>query len=91
MPKPRKKNTGKDGKQKNRKQQASDLKAAPWISMRSGLQIITITSIGMAILTAYQVIPQRGWLEGIFWGLLFGVLIWAVFFGFLFFNRLIKR
>jgi len=53
--------------------------AQPWISMHTGLKIITVASIAMAVLTAWQVIPSKGWLEGILWGLLFGVLIWAIF------------
>ena len=63
----------------------------PWISMSSGLRIVAIASIGMAILTAWEVVPQKGWLEGILWGLLFGALIWVIFFGMLFFNRLMRR
>jgi uncharacterized membrane protein len=67
------------------------LPAEPWISMRSGTIIITFTSIGMAVLTAIQVIPVRGWVEGVLWGLLFGGLIWAIFFGLIFVNRFLKR
>ena len=63
----------------------------PWISMRGGLKIITITSVAMVVLTAWQVIPSRGWLEGILWGLLFGALIWAVFFGNILINRFLRR
>ncbi|HEX6034513.1 MAG TPA: hypothetical protein VFY83_08765 [Anaerolineales bacterium] len=63
----------------------------PWISMRSGLKIIAVTSIGMAVLTAWQVIPSKGWLEGIFWGLLFGGLIWAIFFGNMLITRFLRR
>jgi len=63
----------------------------PWISMRSGLKIITVTSIAMAVLTAWQVIPSKGWLEGILWGLLFGALIWAIFFGNILINRFLRR
>jgi hypothetical protein len=63
----------------------------PWISMRSGVKIIAITSLGMAALTAWQAIPSKGWLEGILWGLLFGALIWAVFFGNIFINKLLRR
>jgi hypothetical protein len=62
-----------------------------WISMRTGVGLITVISIGMAVLTAWEAIPQKGWVEGILWGLLFGVLIWAVFFGMLAFNRFIRR
>lgn len=86
-----KKNTGKKGKPKTGKQNPSELKSGPWISMRTGLRVIAMTSIAMAILTAYQAIPQKGWLEGILWGLLFGGLIWVVFLGFYFFNRLLNR
>ncbi len=68
----------------------SDL-SQPWISMRAGLIIITITSLIMAGLTAWQVIPERGWLEGSLWGLLFGGLIWAIFFGNLLINKLLRR
>ncbi len=63
----------------------------PWISMRSGIIIIAIASLAMAGLTAWQVIPSRGWLEGILWGLLFGALIWVIFFGNLLLNRFLRR
>ena len=62
-----------------------------WISMRTGVGLITVISIGMAVLTAWNAIPQKGWVEGILWGLLFGILIWAVFFGALAFNRFVRR
>jgi uncharacterized membrane protein len=63
----------------------------PWISMRRALIVITLTSMGMAVLTAWEVVPVKGWIEGILWGLLFGVLIWIIFFGMIFFNRFIRR
>jgi hypothetical protein len=63
----------------------------PWISMRSGIIIIAITSLGMAVLTAIQVIPVKGWVEGLLWSLLFGALIWVVFFGMNFINRFFRR
>jgi hypothetical protein len=63
----------------------------PWISMRKGLIIIAITSVVMAILTAWQVVPIKGWLEGILWGLLFGALIWAIFFGNILINKFLRR
>jgi hypothetical protein len=63
----------------------------PWIPMRSGLIIIAITSVGMAVLTAWQVISLKGWLEGILWGLLFGALIWAIFFGNLLLNKFLRK
>ena len=77
--------------QKENTVKKSDLFAQPWISMRRALIVITLTSIGMAVLTAWEVIPVKGWIEGILWGLLFGVLIWIIFFGMIFFNRFIRR
>jgi hypothetical protein len=72
---------------KRKEQKVEDAIRQPWLSMRSGIKIIAFTSIAMAVLTAWQVIPSKGWLEGILWGLLFGVLIWAIFFG----NILLQR
>jgi uncharacterized membrane protein len=63
----------------------------PWISMRKGLIVIAITSVAMAVLTAWQVIPSKGWVEGILWGLLFGAIIWAIFFGNILINRLLHK
>ena len=63
----------------------------PWLSMRSAVIVMVFASLGMAVLTAAQVIPSKGVLEGILWGLLFGGLIWAIFFGNLLFNRLFRR
>ena len=59
--------------------------------MRRGLIIIAVTSVVMAVLTAWQVIPARGWLEGILWGLLFGAFIWAIFFGNILINRFLRK
>jgi hypothetical protein len=77
---------------KKRKQQKQEKSLnQPWIPMRKGLIIIAITSVAMAVLTAWQVIPSRGWVEGILWGLLFGALIWAIFFGNILINRFLRR
>lgn len=79
---------------KTKKEQDDELKKRlnqPWISMRRGLIIMTITSIAMAVLTAWQVIPSKGWLEGILWGLLFGGMVWAIFFGNILINKFLRR
>lgn len=81
----------KKNKQKAKEQKIEKSLNQPWISMRRGLIIIAITSVAMAVLTAWQAIPSKGWLEGILWGLLFGALIWAVFFGNILINRLLRR
>ncbi|HVP22096.1 MAG TPA: hypothetical protein VMS73_09580 [Anaerolineaceae bacterium] len=52
----------------------------PWISFKTGLIIITICSIGMAVFTAVQYVPAVGLTDGIIYGLLYGAMIWAVFF-----------
>jgi hypothetical protein len=78
--------------QPERQQKANKLAPnEPWIPMRNGIVIITITSIVMAGLTAIQVAPSRGWGEGLLWGLLFGGLIWAIFFGLILVNRFLRR
>lgn len=81
----------KKNKQKPKEQNVEQSLNQPWISMRSGLKIITVTSIAMVVLTAWQVIPSKGWLEGILWGLLFGALVWAVFFGNILITRFLRR
>jgi thiol:disulfide interchange protein len=63
----------------------------PWISMRSGMITMGITSLALAVFIAWQVIPSRGWLEGILWGLLFGALFWGIFFGNILLNKFLRK
>ena len=81
----------KNKKTNSDKNQKSKPGAEPWISMRSGLIIIAIASIAMAVLTAVQTVPVLGWVEGLLWSALFGALIWIIFFGMNFINRLFRR
>jgi hypothetical protein len=67
------------------------LGTTPWVSMRSGIIIISITSLGMMVLTAIQTVPIKGWAEGLLWGIFFGALIWAIFFGLIFINRFLRH
>ncbi|MGB8644357.1 MAG: hypothetical protein WCF84_03920 [Anaerolineae bacterium] len=76
---------------KRRPSPTAELAAGPWIPMRSGLVIISITSIGMALLTTVQAWDNKSPLESILWGLAFGAMIWAIFGGILLFNRWIGR
>ncbi len=62
----------------------------PWITMKTGIRAISVISILMVGLVAYEVIPTKGWVQGILYGLLFGVMIWAVFFIMQIFFRIIK-
>jgi len=63
----------------------------PWIPMRSGYILITITSILMAIFTTWQIWPSMEWWKAIGWGLIFGGAIWLIFFGGILFNRFMRR
>jgi len=65
--------------------------AQPWISMRNAIIVISFTSVGMAVLTGIQVVPAKGWGEGLLWSLLFGGMIWAIFFGLFFVNKILRR
>ncbi len=78
-------------KSKKKQTPAETPQYGPWMSMRTGLIVITVTSIAMAVLTTIQVWDTRPPFEAIFWGIVFGALIWAVFLGMLFFNRLMGR
>jgi hypothetical protein len=88
MAKQSKKSSGKE------KEQSTKLSSQPtgaWIQMKTGLILISILSIGMAVLTAWQSIPVKGWFEGILWGVIFGGSIWIIFLGFLFYGRLFRK
>jgi hypothetical protein len=62
-----------------------------WISMRIGVIVMGIVSIGMAALTAYNAIPSVGVWEGILWGLLFGGSLWIIFLIAILFHRFMRR
>ncbi len=78
----------KKSKQKSKNQATEQVPLnKPWISMRAGIITITIVSLAMAVLTAWEVVPAKGLTQGILYGILFGVLIWIIFFGFILFRR----
>jgi hypothetical protein len=62
-----------------------------WISMRSGLIVVSILSVGLTILIAKTTVPAIGWGEGLLWAIGFGAAIWVVFFGYYLFNRLVRN
>ena len=81
-----------NNKNKTKKQkEEQSLPARPWVSMRGAMIIMAITSLALAILIAWQVIPANGWLEGILWGLLFGGMIWVIFFGNLWVSKKLRK
>ena len=63
----------------------------PWMPMRTGIIIIAITSVAMAVLTTVQYWSYNPPQNAIMGGLVWGALIWAVFIGMLLFNRFIGR
>lgn len=62
----------------------------PWLSMRTGIIVISLVSTGMAVFTAWSIIPALGWREGILWGLGAGVAVWGVFMIALLFNWFVR-
>jgi hypothetical protein len=64
---------------------------AKWIPYQTGIMLIAVTSIGLAVFTAWQLIPALGWLEGSLYALLFGGMIWVVFFVMKVFYRFMQR
>lgn len=93
MAQKKKKKNGKGSANTDHAKSQNQMPAStPWISMRSGLRVIAVTSVIMAVLTTIQASQLgKGWLESILLGLLFGGLIWAIFYGYLWFNRVIRR
>lgn len=59
--------------------------------MRVGVILVGIASLAMAVLTAWQVIPVKGTLNGILYGIAFGLGIWIIFFGNILVNRFLRR
>lgn len=82
--------SSKEGKKSTQKQEAQPIPGA-WIKMRTGLVVISMLSIAMAVLTAWEAVPQKGWVEGILWGVLFGGSIWVIFLAFVLYGRLFRR
>jgi hypothetical protein len=83
----------KKSKKKEKKQTEVILERKPWISKSSGLQIIVLASVGLAVWVAYQIIRGSGeWGTGILWGLIFGGAVFLVYFGmYAFHTRNVKK
>ncbi len=86
-----KKQKQKGGDDTQHKEQLNSART-PWIQYRTGIIVIAITSVAMVVLSIREFINAGvGVPEGILRGLAYGVLIWAIFFGYLFFQRFIRR
>lgn len=83
MAKKTNKNVSKEDKPADRINEA-------WISMRTGIIVMAVVSIGMGGLTAWSAIQTQGAVKGILWGLGFGAAVWVVFVIALLFNRVLR-
>jgi sterol desaturase/sphingolipid hydroxylase (fatty acid hydroxylase superfamily) len=83
----------KETKQKSKrdKPEPAQYSERPWISMRTGLTVVTLASIAMAVLTGYTTVPALGWLEGGLWAIGFGVAVWLAFVLYFLFSRWARR
>lgn len=64
----------------------------PWISLRSGLIIMAIVSIGLGINTGWQAVAQgRTVIDGVLFGMFFGGSIWLIFLGAVLLQRLLRK
>lgn len=61
-----------------------------WLSMRTGLIVMAVVSLGMGALTAWSGIQTQGTVKGLLWGLGFGAAVWVVFVIALLFNRFLR-
>lgn len=61
-----------------------------WISMRTGLIVMAVVSLGMGVLAAWSGIQTQGTVKGLLWGLGFGAAVWVVFAVALIFNRFLR-
>lgn len=72
-------------------QSSSPTGLKPWISYKNALILITVCSIALAGLTAFQYGPVGGWVKAILYGLLQGGMVWGVFFVSLLVFRWIRK
>ena len=65
----------------------------PWISMRNGIIIMTIVSIGLVAYITYQALqnPANSFAQSLQGGLVMGGMLWVIFVGLLLANRYIFR
>jgi hypothetical protein len=61
-----------------------------WITMRTGIRLITVISIALGIFTSIN-LRAGGWGQSLLWGLVFGGSIWLVFFLALTISRLFRK
>ena len=78
-------------KSSSSKNQPQDLVPQPWIPFKTGVIVVGVVSILLAIWTIITSNPELPLIERILWGVVFGGSIWPVFLFFLLINRLLRK
>lgn len=64
----------------------------PWIQKRSAMITMTVVSVALMALVAWNLIKGSGnWGQGLLWGFIFGGSVWLVFFGMTWFHSLFNK
>jgi uncharacterized membrane-anchored protein len=62
-----------------------------WIKLNTGVKLIALTSIAMAVITGITTVPALGLVEGLAWAIGFGAAIWLIFYGMMAVQRFLHR
>ena len=81
------KSNSKSGSRSSKSDQPID---APWISRSTGLIVIGVVSVLLAVYTGWQIYPAGGLVTAIEWGLGSAAALWLVFGLSYLFNTLIR-
>lgn len=85
----------KSGRKKQKKSGEKDQNRSayndPWLGQRTGLLIMGLASLVLAVLVVWETQSAVGMGQALIWGIGFGLSLWAVFLLFYVFNRWIRR
>jgi len=62
----------------------------PWIERSTGIRLLALLSILMAVYMTWQLEPSLGFWEALLWGLGFGGSLWAIFYGMQLFRKILR-
>lgn len=77
-------------KNKRSKQKAEEFVKEPWIKGQTGLIIIGVLGLAVAIFTGIVVYPLQGLGSAVLWGLGSAVGLWVIFGGVYLLNRILR-
>lgn len=81
----------KKKKQEVREELATDRLRQPWIRMQTGLRVMAVASLILAIFVGWQVFPAGGLGQAVLYGGGFGASIWVIFYLTFRLNHWLKR